>query len=155
MRYAILLSRLLVGLIILAGRTANAADPNYKYGTVWDISLIQVEAGHGDAYLDSIKSYYTTVLELAIKRDVVKSYKILIGSRANSQDWDFMIMTEYPRWGSFDSGIVALDAIAAQVYGANQKAEGGPPGPAAAAMPAVQGWRVYGNKVLQEVHFQQ
>jgi hypothetical protein len=44
----------------------------------------------------SIKDYYTTVMDAAVKERSVLSYKLLQGARSNPQDFNFMIMIESP-----------------------------------------------------------
>src|SRR5471030_240819 len=118
-----LLKRASIGAILtIAAMAANAAD-GYKLGSVWNVVMISVEPGRGDEYLASIKGYYTTVMEEAIKEKVVVSYKLLQGARSNPQDFNFLIMIESPNWASYDKLPDQLEAIANKFAGSAAKAE--------------------------------
>ena len=99
-----------------------AAEKSYKDTTIWNVSMISVEPGQDDAYLDSLKGYYTTVMEEAIRQKLILSYKILVGNRANPSDFNVMILTEGPNWASLDGLDAKFDAIAAKFAGSADKA---------------------------------
>jgi hypothetical protein len=118
------LKRVSIGaMLATAAIAANAADNGYKLGSVWNVVMISVEPGRGDDYLASIKGYYTTVMEQAIKEKAVVSYKLLQGARSNPQDFNFMIMVESPSWASYDKLPDQLEAIAGKFAGSAAKAE--------------------------------
>jgi hypothetical protein len=118
------LKRASVGaLLAIAAMTAHAADNGYKLGSVWNIVLVSVEPGRGDDYLASIKGYYTTVMDEAIREKVVVSYKLLQGARSNPQDFNFMILIESPNWASYDKLPDQLEALAGKFAGSAAKAE--------------------------------
>ncbi len=110
-------------MLTLAAMSANAEDRGYKLGSIWNVVMISVEPGRGDDYLASIKGYYTTVMEQAIKEKAVVSYKLLQGARSNPQDFNFLIMIESPNWASYDKLPDQLEAISAKVAGSLTKAE--------------------------------
>src|SRR5438045_2580150 len=98
------LKRILMGATFLIAATSSfAADKTYKLGSVWNVAMISVEPGQNDEYLNSLKGFYTTVMEEAIKEKLVISYKLFQGNRANPQDFNFMILIEAPNWASLDS----------------------------------------------------
>ena len=71
------LKRVLIGATFMIAATSGyAADKGYKLGSVWNVAMISVEAGQTDEYLKSLKGYYTTVMEQAIKEKLVISYKL-------------------------------------------------------------------------------
>ena len=117
------LKRTALGAILMIAATCSAADNGYKLGSVWNVVMISVEPGRGDDYLGSIKGYYTTVMDQAIKDKVVVSYKLLQGARSNPQDFNFMIMVESPNWASFDQLPDKLEALAGKFAGSVAKAE--------------------------------
>src|SRR5471032_1912780 len=118
------LKRASIGAILtIAAMTAHAADNGYKLGSVWNVVLVSVEPGRGDDYLASIRGYYTTVMDEAIKDKVVVSYKLLQGARSNPQDFNFMILIETPNWASYDKLPDQLEAIANKFAGSAAKAE--------------------------------
>jgi hypothetical protein len=118
------LKRVSIGAIVMiAAMSANAADNGYKLGSVWNVVMISVEPGRGDDYLASIKGYYTTVMDAAIKEKAVLSYKLLQGARSNPQDYNFLIMIESPNWASYDLLPDKLEALAGKFAGSAAKAE--------------------------------
>ena len=118
------LKRVLVGaILVIAATSGYAADKGYKLGSVWNVAMISVEAGQTDEYLKSLKGYYTTVMEQAIKEKLVISYKLFQGARANPQDFNFMILIEAPNWASFDGASDKFDALAAKFAGSEAKAD--------------------------------
>ncbi len=129
---------------------AFAADKNYKKTSVWQVSFISTEAGQSDTYLDSLKNSYMTVMEEAKKQGLVLSYKILTGDRANPQDWDVMIMIEYPNWSSFDTIEEKFDAITAKFYGSNDKAD---EHSKKEMSDRVKIRTIFGGKAMQEIQF--
>ncbi len=137
-------------MLTLAAIAAHAADNGYKLGSVWNVVMISVEAGRGDDYLASIKGYYTTVMEEAIREKAVVSYKLLQGARSNPQDFNFLIMVEGANWASYDKLPDELEAIATKVAGSATKANES----AKTAMADRTSIRtVFGGKNMQEVVF--
>jgi hypothetical protein len=110
-------------ILVLAATSGWAADNGYKLGSVWNVVMISVEPGRGDDYLGSIKGYYTTVMEEAIRDKAVISYKLLQGARSNPQDFNFLIMIESQNWASYDKLPDQLEAIANKIAGSATKAE--------------------------------
>lgn len=146
------LVRLAVGAVLLAAiaMPATAMDKNYKRGSVWSVTLVKVEPGKGDEYLDSLKDAFMRVNDEAVKEKVILSYKILVGDASNNTDWNVMIMTEAPNFASLDTMEAKMDAIAAKAYGSLDKAEATDK----EAMTSRAKIRtIYGDKMLQEIHF--
>ena len=110
-------------IVMIAAMSATAADKEYKLGSVWNVVMISVEPGRGDDYLASIKGYYTTVMDAAVKERSVLSYKLLQGARSNPQDFNFLIMIETPNWASYDQLPDKLEALAGKFAGSAAKAE--------------------------------
>jgi hypothetical protein len=140
----------LCALLFFASGFAAAADKNYKKGSVWSVGMISTEAGQSDTYLDSLKASYTTVMEEAKRQGLVLSYKILVGDRANPQDWDVMILIEYPNWSSFDTAQEKFDAITAKYYGSMEKSDDHTKKEMA---DRVKIRTIFGGKQMQEIQF--
>jgi hypothetical protein len=118
------LKRAAIGAVLaIAAFAADAADNGYKLGSVWNVVMISVEPGRGDDYLGSIRSYYMTVMDQAVKEKIVLSYKLLQGARSNPQDFNFLIMIESPNWAAYDLLPDQLEALAGKFAGSAAKAE--------------------------------
>ena len=117
------LKRASIGAALAIASFAAAAADGYKLGSVWNLAMISVEPGRGDDYIESIRGYYTTVMDEAVRQKVVVSYKLLQGARSNPQDFNFLIMIESPNWAAFDKLPDQLEALAGKVAGSVAKAE--------------------------------
>jgi hypothetical protein len=149
-RSVLLRPALLCLALLLCAPAAWAAEKHYKPTTVWSVSLISVEPGQTDAYLESLRGYYTSVMEEAIRQKLVLSYRIFVGSRSNPNDWDLMILIEGPNWASLDGLDDKFDAIAAKMAGSTDKAD--------AQQKKEMGERakirtIFGGKMMQQVEF--
>jgi hypothetical protein len=114
---------LVVSLLLAASASATWAAPKgWKDTTVWNLSMITVESGQDDAYLESLRGYYITVMEEAMRQKLLLSYHILVGSRANPGDFNLVILTESANWASLDTDGDKFDAIAAKLAGSADKA---------------------------------
>lgn len=142
---------LVVSLLLAASATASWAAPKgWKDGTVWNVSLITVEPGQGDAYLESLRGHYTTVMEEAIKQKLILSYRILAGEHSNPYDFNLMILTEAPNWASFDGGAERFEALTAKIAGSAKKAE---EMDQKAMADRVKLRAVFGSKTMQQIDF--
>ena len=100
-----------------------ADDHPYTEGTVWDVAMIRVKPGKQEDYYKSLLASNRKVMDEAKKQGLVLSYKILSGASANPQDWDYMIVTEYPNMAAFDSLEAKMDAIGSKIYGSMDKSK--------------------------------
>ncbi len=146
------LATLVAGAALLAAMSgaATAMDKNYTRGTVWGLTMVRVEPGHGDDYIDSLKANFTTVMDQAIKEKVIVSYKIFMGDSSGPNDWNVLIMTEGPNWASIDTAEAKFDVIRAKLQGSVEKAD--------AADREMMTNRakirtIFGDKTMQEIHF--
>jgi hypothetical protein len=142
---------LVVSLLLAASATATLAAPKgWKDTTVWNVSMITVEPGQDDAYLESLRGFYTTVMEEAIKQKLILSYKILVGSHANPNDFNLIIMTEGPNWASLDGASDRFDAITAKLAGSAEKAD---EAQKKAMAERVKLRTIHGSKLMQQIEF--
>ena len=129
---------------------SHAADKNYTKGTVWSVAMIKTEPGKQDDYIDSLKQYYVSVYEEAIKQKVVVSYKILTGVAANPGDWDILILIEMPNYAAIDTIEAKIDAIEEKFAGSQAKADENAKKLMGDRAPIRH---IYGDKLMQELHF--
>lgn len=146
------LVNLVAGAMLLAAISApvTAMDKNYKRGSVWSVTLVKVEPGKGDDYLDSLKDAFMRVNDEAVKEKVILSYKILVGDASNNTDWNVMIMTEAANFGALDTMEAKMDAIATKAYGSLDKAEASDK---EAMTNRAKIRTIFGDKMMQEIHF--
>jgi hypothetical protein len=147
-----LFMRLLLSLLLAVSATSSwaAAPKGWKETTVWNLSMITVEPGQDDAYLESLRGFYTSVMEEAIKQKLVLSYKILVGNRAMPGDFNLIIMTESTNWASLDGVGDKLDAIAAKIAGSADKAD---EAQKKAMAERVKLRTIHGAKLMRQIEF--
>jgi len=150
LRSALLRPVLLCLALLLIAPAVQAADKHYKPTSVWSVSLISVEPGQTETYLESLRGYYTSVMDEAMRQKLVLSYKIFVGDRANPHDWDVMILIEGPNWASLDGLDDKFEAIAAKLAGSADKAD--------SQQKKEMGERakirtIFGNKLMQQIEF--
>jgi len=136
---------LALGLCIVSG-VLWAADRPYTEGSVWNVTLVRVKPGMDNAYLSDLATGWKNVMEEARKQGLVVSYKILVGSSANRDDWNLMLLTESKNWASFDGADAKFDAIAEKMVGPEKKQM-------EMMIKRSDIREIVGNKNLQELHF--
>jgi hypothetical protein len=104
-------------IVFAAGMRVSAQDKGYKEGSVWNVSFVKTNAGMEDEYLKNLKTTWKSVMEEAVKQNLILSYKILSGSSANPQDYDIMLMVEYKNLASMEGTDDKWDAIFKKVVG--------------------------------------
>jgi len=55
------------------------------------VSFIKTNANMSEDYIKSLKTTWKAVHDEAIKQGLILSYKILVGTAANPEDWDIML----------------------------------------------------------------
>lgn len=94
---------LLVALAWAAPPAAAQDAPPYAEGSVWDVSYVRTEPGQFDAYMENLRGNWARGLDLAIERGYVLSYRVISGEPANRDDWDIMLLVEYPNMAALDN----------------------------------------------------
>ncbi len=81
----------------LGGATgaARAADSSYTYGTVWEISQIQVEPGQFENYMDWLATNWKKNQEFGKAQGMVVSYHVLAVNDTRSGEPDLLLAIEY------------------------------------------------------------
>lgn len=107
---------------VLITFTINAADKPYKLGTVWEVSYIKVNDGKLEEYLTNLNNGYYPIYEEFIKKGWITSYKAISFNRNSPDDWNLMLLTEYPNWATFDRKEAEWEAVVDKVF-KNKKAQ--------------------------------
>lgn len=145
--HAPLLSTLLAALAVVALSTPAAAQERpYTEGSVWDVTLVRTAPGQYESYLSDLSRVWRAFNEEAKKRGVVTSYKILSAQRATPEDWDLILMVEYPNMATFDDAAEKFDPIAESILGSlREQGE--------ATVERSQLRDILGGKLARELHF--
>jgi hypothetical protein len=96
----VLLSSIFVLGIINVGYSQS--EDLYDTGTVWTLSFIRTGANTVDDYIKGIKNTWEAVMKESVKEGLIKSYKILLGTAANQEDFNIVLMIENKNMATFD-----------------------------------------------------
>ncbi len=113
---------LLTLITVMIAFTIQAGDKPYTLGTVWEVSYIKVNDGKLEDYLKNLNSGYYPIYEEYKKKGWITSYKAISFNRNNPDDWNLMLLTEYPNWATFDRKEKEWEAVVDEVF-KNKKAE--------------------------------
>jgi hypothetical protein len=99
--------------------TQSAAP--YTEGAVWQITMVKTKPGMGDDYLKSLAKTFKATNDEAKKQGIITDYKILSGDAATTQDFDLLLMVEYPNMAALDGLREKTDPIGAKMVGSEDQ----------------------------------
>jgi hypothetical protein len=82
--------------------SAMQSTAPYTEGAVWQITMVKTKPGMGDDYLKTLARTFKAANDEAKKQGIITDYKILSGDAATAQDFDLLLMVEYPNMAAFD-----------------------------------------------------
>ena len=122
--YAIAITCLSVAFACFAQTNAtntNGSNAPYNEGPVWTLTMIKTKTGLADEYLKQITKTVKPVYEEEKKQKIILDYKILNGEASSPQDFNILILVEYPNWAAFDNLRDKMDPIVAKVMGTEEQ----------------------------------
>ena len=105
---------------IKAADTKGSSAP-YNEGPVWTLTMIKTKTGLGDEYLKQITQTVKPVYDEEKKQKIILDYKILNGEASGPQDFNIMILVQYPNWAAFDNLRDKMDPIVEKVMGTEEQ----------------------------------
>ncbi len=109
---------MVIALVMLAVPTEGIAQERpYTEGTVWDVSYVRTAPGQFDAYLRDLTAHWKRVNDEAIRQGHIVSYKILTAEPSDRDDWNLMLLVEYPNMAALDNAAEKFDPLVARVFG--------------------------------------
>ena len=93
----------------------TGSNAPYNEGPVWVLTMIKTKAGLGDDYIKSLSQTVKPVYEEEKKQKIILDYKILNGDASGSQDFNILIMVEYPNMAALDALRDKMDPIVEKV----------------------------------------
>ena len=102
-------------------KVSGGSTAPYNEGTVWVLSMIKTKTGLEDEYLKQITGTVKPVYEEAKKQKIVLSYKILTGEASDRNDFNILILVEYPNMAAFDGLREKMDPLLAKVMGSQDQ----------------------------------
>ena len=83
--------------------------------------MIKTKTGLADEYLKQIAETVKPVYEEEKKQKIILDYKILNGEASGPQDFNILILVEYPNWAAFDNLRDKMDPIVEKVMGTEEQ----------------------------------
>jgi len=96
---------------------AGQSTAPYTEGAVWQITMVKTKPGMGDDYLKALAKIFKTTNEEAKKQGIITDFKILVGDASTPQDYDILLMIEYPNMAALDNLREKTDPIASKMIG--------------------------------------
>ncbi len=93
-----------------------AEERPFTLGSVWTAQFVRVKPGHGLQHWREIATTLKKTLDEQTKEGIVLSYRFLTGVPGSRDDFDVMLMVEYPNFGALDQQ-EKFDAITKKVHG--------------------------------------
>jgi hypothetical protein len=79
-----------------------AQSETYDAGTVWQLTMVKIKANMQDDYLKGLTKTWKSSMDMMVKENMIKSYKILSGAAANEDDFDLLLMVEMENMAAMD-----------------------------------------------------
>lgn len=88
--------------LFFVATSLNAQSELYNQGTVWELTFVKLKANMGEDYLKGLSKTWKSSMDMLVQEKLIKSYKILMGPAANSNDFDLLLMVESENFATFD-----------------------------------------------------
>jgi hypothetical protein len=105
---------------VTTAATAQSTAP-YTEGAVWQITMVKTKPGMSDDYLKALAKIFKSTNDEAKRQGVITDYKILAGDSATQQDYDILLMVEYPNMAALDGLRDKMDPIGAKMVGSEDQ----------------------------------
>lgn len=106
--------------------------------------MVKTKAGMSDDYLKQISQSVKPVYDEEKKQKIILDYKILDGNAAGAQDFDILIMVEYPNMAALDGLRDKMDPILEKVMGSEEQRR-------ATAVKRLDIREILGTKTMREI----
>ena len=101
--------------------TATQSTAPYTEGGVWQITMVKTKPGMSDDYLKALAKIFKSTNDEAKRQGIISDYKILVGDAATQQDYDILLMIEYPNMAALDGLREKTDPIGAKLVGTDDQ----------------------------------
>jgi hypothetical protein len=123
---------------------AKGSSAPYNEGPVWSLTMIKTKTGLSDDYIKQITGTVKPVYDEEKAQKIILDYKILNGEASNPQDFNILILVEYPNWAAFDSLRDKMDPIVEKVMGSEDQRRG-------TAVKRLDIREILGTKTMREI----
>ena len=122
----------------------RGSNAPYTEGAVWVLTMIKTKAGLSDDYLKSISQTVKPIYDEEKKQKIILDYKILNGDAVGAQDFNILIMVQYPNMAALDSLRDKMDPIIEKVMGSEDQRR-------ATAVKRLDIREILGTKTMREI----
>jgi hypothetical protein len=123
---------------------AKGSSAPYNEGPVWTLTMVKTKTGLSDDYIKQITGTVKPVYDEEKKQKIIVDYKILNGEASNPQDFNILILVEYPNWAAFDSLRDKMDPIVEKIIGSEDQRR-------ATAVKRLDIREILGTKTMREI----
>lgn len=102
-------------------RVASGSSAPYTEGPVWTLTMIRTKAGLSDDYFRQISATVKPAYEAEKSQKIILDYKILQGDSMGPNDYNIVIMVEYPNMAGLDGLRDKTDPILEKVMGSEDQ----------------------------------
>jgi hypothetical protein len=120
------------------------SDAPYTEGSVWTITMVKTKPGMDDDYLKMLAKIYKQASDEAKKQGIISDYKILVGNASTPQDYNILLMQQFPNMAAFDGLRDKLDPIDKKIQGSLEAQRQG-------AAKRMEVREIMGDKLMREV----
>jgi hypothetical protein len=102
---------------LLVAGSAQSADRNWDYGSVWAISYAETKPGKFNDYMNDLKNVWRKFLEDEKATGDVLSYRVLQAAFTRDGEPDVIFLVEYKNYAAFDKGMEYFEKQAEEIMG--------------------------------------
>jgi hypothetical protein len=124
--------------------TTKSSGAPYIEGPVWTMTMVKTKTGLDDDYLKSINGTVKPVYEEMKKQKAILDYKILQGNATSPNDYNILIMVQYPNMAALDGLRDKMDPIVEKVMGSEDQRR-------ATAVKRLDIREILGTKTMREI----
>jgi len=128
----------------MASVSPAQSDAPYTEGPVWAVTMVKTKPGMDDDYLKMLAKIYKQANDEAKKQGIITDYKILIGNAANPQDYNILLMQQFPNMAAMDGLRAKLDPIDNKIQGSVDAQRQG-------AVKRMEIREIMGDKLMREI----
>ena len=124
MKYRLAVTAVAVGLLNLGamGASAQVAPRNYDYGTVTQVTQIEVKPGQLNAYMHDLESGWRTAMEEGKRAGAIVGYSIEQPLDRRAGEANLVLVVVFKNLAAYDRPLAEGEKSAAAQYGSLDKA---------------------------------
>lgn len=127
-----------------ATTTSMSTGAPYTEGPVWTLTMVKTKSGMSDDYFRQISQSVKPVMEEEKNQKLILDYKILDGNAMGAQDFNILIMVQYPNMAALDGLRDKTDPIIEKAMGSEEQRR-------ATAVKRLDIREILGVKIMREI----